>query len=421
METVFNPLSSKTSIQMKKTLLILPFLLMSGCNSRYDTCATAERNIIVRDNRIGVKAYIDTTETVLLFDTGALGKLCLDDDILKIIGIDTKQELRYCYQLDSSDFTYIEGMPSGHNLVFPSIPSYMRNVVTSGNKIFGEYFNGTICPDYKNDRRIWEVNMENGYIRIHENDTLPPNSVAFPMKCRNMQLTVNMPITIIKDGDTVSLDNLIVDYGCFASLWIRRFTDSDNALASFIDSVKHVERYSDIMSDRIALAEQIITPDGLQDINESNDNIFLLSTLETGSMITEISDMLLLGFGFLRHYNAMIDLKNMRLILWDYEYEKPSHISNYDAPIITNLGFTIVQNKVSMIFKDSPAENAGLHPGDSIVRINGQMLSGYTSESIDSLVLFTDYNENICLEIIRNKAERMHISYSTEMNPLRIK
>lgn len=402
-------------------LSVLSLLIVLGCNSHYDVDTTEERNIIVRGNRIGVKATVDTTETMLLFDTGALGKLCLDDDILKIIGIDTKQELRYCYQLDSSDFTYIEGMPSGHNLVFPSIPSYMRNVVTSGNKIFGEYFSGTICPDYKNDRRIWEVNMENGYIRIHENDTLPPNSVAFPMKCRNMQLTVDMPITVIKGTDTVNLDNLIVDYGCFASLWIRRFTDSDNALASFIDSVKYVERYSDIMSDRTALADQIITTDGLKDINESDDNIFLLSTLETGSMITEIPDMLLLGFGFLRHYNAMIDLKNMRLILWDYEYEKPSHISNYNAPIITNLGFTIFQNKVRMIFKDSPAENAGLHPGDSIVRINGQMLSGYTAEGIDSLLLFTGHNEDISMDVIRNKEDLMHIRYSTKTNPLRVK
>ena len=105
---------------MKKVLSVLSLLIVLGCNSHYDVDITEERNIIVRGNRIGVKATVDTTETVLLFDTGALGKLYLDDDILKIIGIDTKQELRYCYQLDSSDFTYIEGMPSGHNLVFPS-------------------------------------------------------------------------------------------------------------------------------------------------------------------------------------------------------------------------------------------------------------------------------------------------------------
>ena len=111
----------------------------------------------------------------------------------------------------------------------------------------------------------------------------------------------------------------------------------------------------------------------------------------------------------------------MRLILWDYEYEKPFHISNYDAPIITNLGFTIFQNKVRMIFKDSPAENAGLHPGDSIERINGQMLSGYTDEGIDTLLLFTGHNEDISMDVIRNREDLMHIRYSTEMNPLRVK
>lgn len=154
---------------MKKVLSVLSLLIVLGCNSHYDVDITEERNIIVRGNRIGVKATVDTTETVLLFDTGALGKLYLDDDILKIIGIDTKQELRYCYQLDSSDFTYIEGMPSGHNLVFPSIPSYMRNVVTSGNKIFGEYFNGTSVRTTKmteeSGKSIWKTDIS-GFMRM---------------------------------------------------------------------------------------------------------------------------------------------------------------------------------------------------------------------------------------------------------------
>ena len=73
-----------------------------------------------------------------------------------------------------------------------------------------------------------------------------------------------------------------------------------------------------------------------------------------------------------------------------YIYSKDA-INNADTKILTSIGFDGGRDergnfRVTGVFKDSPADIAGIHEGDIISEINGQRVSKMTDDGISSVL-----------------------------------
>ena len=410
-----------------KSMNVAPFFLItmisfvltsSSCishindNSEKHNDDVVKSNMIIRDNHIGVETTLDSITTYLAFDTGMRGELFLDfnmiDRLFKPGEFEGTNALYHSQVL-------IDGKPTGHTSIRSMIPFYLRDEFPNF-KIFGRWYDGAVCPDYETDNRIWEINFEKRIIAIHEKDTIPPNSVIFPLRLELNTLFITMPIKVVKGKDTLLLnEEYVLDYGNYTSFF---FSDINNVGSNFIIRNHHLSRYRESGKSYVLLADKIEMPGSLFPIQACDDElIFYLQPSVIADKVIGVKP--LLGFGILRHYNAMLDLKNERFIMWNYDYSKygkDEHISNY-IRFNSNMGFSLYNGEVNSLCEDMNAIKSGLKLKDKVQKINGIDLSQVSPNSLDSFIVFTPVGKDIELEILRD-TKPMTIKYTTDMNPI---
>ena len=121
----------------------------------------------------------------------------------------------------------------------------------------------------------------------------------------------------------------------------------------------------------------------------------------------------------------MIDLKNMRLILWNCTYTADTHISNI-LVYMTNMGIWIdaavadyvrpVKNVVMVVVSGMNAEKAGIQSGDKVLRINGEDVADMDRERIYGIFRLTPAGKSVVLDISRD-GRPIQIEYVTDENP----
>jgi hypothetical protein len=217
---------------------------------------------------------------------------------------------------------------------------------------------GLFAPNFKSDKRIWELNTENGYVKIHTRDTIPPASMEFPMELFNsagVNALVSIPISMVgKQGDTLHMNNrFLLDTGMPYTAGL--FERVEGRLKNFYENQPSIG--SEFVVKEILLQE-IVIPDGRFGFWRNHpDHLFPQDVAGT------------LGVGFLKYFNVFLDLKNGRIFL-------QKHNREWERMQFSNLGCYIVRSyegelRVGRIFEGSPAEAAGLNHGDVIVEIEG--------------------------------------------------
>ena len=174
------------------------------------------------------------------------------------------------------------------------------------------------------------------------------------------------------------------------------------------------------------LCDRIEMPQGLAPVEAADGDITFMywpSPLMTRD--SAFGDRSTVAFGLLRHYNSMIDLKNMRLILWNCTYTADTHISNIPV-YMTNMGFWIdaavadyvrpVKNVVMVVVSGMNAEKAGLQIGDKVLRINGEDVADMDRERIYGIFRLTPAGKSVVLDISRD-GRPIQIKYVTDENP----
>ena len=407
------------SIYIIPSFLISAIFLMLGsasCMSKIknhneeDNDEVVHHNMIIREYLIGVETTLDTINTYLAFDNGMRGELFIDFNMI--------DKLFNPKEFEGTNAPYdrqvlIDGKPTGHTNIRSMIPLNLRNDF-SDFKVAGRYFDGYISPYYATDHRVWEINIEKRFIAIHENDTVPPNSVIFPLRFESNALFITMPIKVIKGNDTLQLNQeYVLDYGNFASF---NFTDINSKGGKFILNNTHLCRQYETGQSYQLMADKIEMPFGLSPILSEDDEL-ILSLRPSSEVGKTIDTKPWLGSGILRHYNAMLDLKNRRLILWNYDYRKygkDNHISN---SFNGNMGFILEGSKVVILYKDMNAIRFGLQLKDKVLKINNVDLAKLSREALDSLMILMPVGKEIQLDILRDK-KPMTIKYTTDMNPI---
>lgn len=387
-------------------------------------------NTILRDGRIGVRVSLDTVDTWLCFDTGFRGSLIVDREIIDSL-------------YEPGDFMgtekvfdrpiLLDDKPLGYTKLSTMVPGNLKDEEEfQGSNTVGCYFDGCFSPDYGHDRRIWEINMDKRTISIHEKDTVPPNSAIFPLTLERNVLFVTIPMKVVKDGKTLELNRrMSLDYGNENAILLYN-PDMGPDFRSFYFGSPHSENKSietyggDGVPMYMLLCDRIEMPQGLAPVEAADGDITFMywpSPLMTRD--SAFGDRSTVAFGLLRHYNSMIDLKNMRLILWNCTYTADTHISNIPV-YMTNMGFWIdtavadyvrpVKNVVMVVVSGMNAEKAGLQIGDKVLRINGEDVADMDRERIYGIFRLTPAGKSVVLDISRD-GRPIQIKYVTDENP----
>ena len=287
---------------MKLTLALTIILLTAGCagntsSTGNSTATTHKSNFILTDEgRIHVKTQVDTLTLTLIFDSGGATE-----------GLHRKNRI---------DSASIGGQNTGNTYAWCLSPNSDQDIFPGSD--------GIICPQYAIDRRIWEINMTNSYIRIHERDTVPPGAAIFPMRIESGRyLYTKFPVTVIRGRDTLKTDReILIDYGSTSALWFEHSPlHSDPAVMEFFTSSPQPQVVEKEWCEEYTLmADKIILPDGMGTLTSSTDNLKISLTVLYEEYYHDESVLkypaAIMGIGILRHWNVMLDLKNKRLILF---------------------------------------------------------------------------------------------------------
>lgn len=304
---------------MKLTLALTIILLTAGCagntsSTGNSTASTHESNFILTDEgRIHVKTQVDTLTLTLIFDSGGAGEMTLETACARLLNAVATEGLHRKNRIDSAS---IGGQNTGNTYAWCLSPNSDQDIFPGSD--------GIICPQYAIDRRIWEINMTNSYIRIHERDTVPPGAAIFPMRIESGRyLYTKFPVTVIRGRDTMKTDReILIDYGSTSALWFEHSPlHSDPAVMEFFTSSPQPQVVEKEWCEEYTLmADKIILPDGMGTLTSSTDNLKISLTVLNEEYYHEESVLkypaAIMGIGILRHWNVMLDLKNKRLILF---------------------------------------------------------------------------------------------------------
>lgn len=301
------------------TAAIATILLTAGCagNTRStgnSTASTHESNFILTDEgRIHVKTQVDTLTLTLIFDSGGAGEMTLETACARLLNAVATEGLQRKNRIDSAS---IGGQNTGNTYAWCLSPNSDQDIFPGSD--------GIICPQYAIDRRIWEINMTNSYIRIHERDTVPPGAAIFPMRIESGRyLYTRFPVTVIRGRDTLKTDReILIDYGSTSALWFEHSPlHSDPAVMEFFTSSPQPQAVEKEWCEEYTLmADKIILPDGMGTLTSSTDSLKISLTVLNEEYYHEESVLkypaAIMGIGILRHWNVMLDLKNKRFILF---------------------------------------------------------------------------------------------------------
>ena len=304
---------------MKLTIALTIILLTAGCagntsSTGNSTASTHESNFILTDEgRIHVKTQVDTLTLTLIFDSGGAGEMTLETACARLLNAVATEGLHRKNRIDSAS---IGGQNTGNTYAWCLSPNSDQDIFPGSD--------GIICPQYAIDRRIWEINMTNSYIRIHERDTVPPGAAIFPMRIESGRyLYTKFPVTVIRGRDTMKTDReILIDYGSTSALWFEHSPlHSDPAVMEFFTSSPQPQVVEKEWCEEYTLmADKIILPDGMDTLTSSTDSLKISLTVLTEEYYHEESVLkypaAIMGIGILRHWNVLLDLKNKRLILF---------------------------------------------------------------------------------------------------------
>ncbi len=304
---------------MKLTIALTIILLTAGCagntsSTGNSTATTHKSNFILTDEgRIHVKTQVDTLTLTLIFDSGGAGEMTLETACARLLNAVATEGLHRKNRIDSAS---IGGQNTGNTYAWCLSPNSDQDIFPGSD--------GIICPQYAIDRRIWEINMTNSYIRIHERDTVPPGAAIFPMRIESGRyLYTKFPVTVIRGRDTLKTDReILIDYGSTSALWFEHSPlHSDPAVMEFFTSSPQPQAVGKEWCEEYTLmADKIILPDGMGTLTSSTDSLKISLTVLNEEYYHEESVLkypaAIMGIGILRQWNVMLDLKNKRLILF---------------------------------------------------------------------------------------------------------
>jgi hypothetical protein len=366
---------------MKKVLTLSIFLL---CYFAVDAQQHKQNFIFDKspmrlvNNRIVTRLAINGTDTIdAIFDSGIAYTLFSTSFVKKHHNKFSKQENYIDSEYDSPKI-----MLGDKDLLNEKIftnTTDMIKWIDNTNCIFG--------INYETDRRIWEINFENNFMKIHDNDTIPPNAIIIPLVVSdpdeilaNSYSCIKMPLQLICGNDTLDTNAVyMLDTGTpdafIATLNISERLKNFTAKTPHVDKIDWLSITGKLRRDfalsylNIPNIKMIENPscrimegwfEKMTDITKENHDTKYANDVKRGTI----------GVDLLKHFNVFIDLKNRRLILVNHNKKYP-YFSNY-VKASTRLGFIFADvHIVDEIVINSPAHKAGLMFGDKIKSING--------------------------------------------------
>lgn len=416
---------------MKNYFIIVLFAFLWGCKSKADIIPARE-NVPMKDylnmHLNGKTAIVDvvmndSVQLEMFFDTGSRRGPILWEKTYLRHAPDTKftSAERFTYGSKHDEYPSpklsVDSIALGYKYV-TSLPP-----LSPGK-------DGVLAPQYDNDRRVWEVNFEKGYLAIHDSVTVPADACILPLrfsKNRN-QINVRMPIFYISGRDTLKTEyDYTIDTGSHFGVAYQEPTDD---IVTFAQSGKHVKFQTALNPySRMFPPQKPFLPKPPPQMDYSPDRIIIPGFRTLINVGVRIDYNMLpvfwnyteaekhnegnLGIGFFKNFNFFIDLKDRRLILMNHSREYSA------APRTRAMGWEIglfmdKENKPmylspTRIDMGGPADRAGIKIGDKIISIENKTWERIEQGYADSL---NALEAGILIKVIysRNKC-----SYQTEI------
>jgi hypothetical protein len=257
------------------------------------------------------------------------------------------------------------------------------------------------APNYGADKRIWELNFSEGYVKIIDADTVPPHSMILPFTSLKGTLTpvVHLPMRLVgKNNDTLFTDfAYLLDTGTPHSvLFLEYVTDADD----FAQRQLHVGNHF--------VVKKIILNDGAE---IDFGRFAKWHPMWTKNFPVNLKGTL--GVNFLKHFNVFIDFKNMKIYLQKHDKTYKHQYSNLGCYISRSKSGIL---RLGRFFSDSPIYKLGVKGSPEIIEINGIPAENIDEDSIKKLYAIPA-NTPVKMTIVQDSVKR-EIEFMSYENPL---
>lgn len=319
----------------------------------------------------------------MIFDTGAENTILFDKEIAQILGIEFERQIPIIgSDLDSVLIANISRNVVtrlvGCNTVMRDIIVLQDNTLLLKEKL-GTEINGIIGGSYFANL-VMEINYKKNKIYFtHPNQFKPPSKNYHKFKLNVVSNKPYVKGSISISGEQKKMVNLLVDTG--ASLPFLIHTNTDSTL---------------VLPERVMVGNVGFGLSGAIYGYRGKSNLFELGDLRFNQIVTSFQDLLfdeiadnfelirngIIGNTLLSRFNMIIDYTN------EYLYLKPGKKYNEDFSFdksgitIFAVGPQLNQYYVVAVIKDSPADLAGVRPGDLITKVGRKKAKRFTLSRI---------------------------------------
>lgn len=222
----------------------------------------------------------------------------------------------------------------------------------------------------------------------------------FPKNAKAYDVSWWFPVPSIKAS--ITLDNgekitgsFLIDTGASTSLILTTpFVNRHKLLKKFDKKLKHSSQ--GLTSSKVTDFKARLKGMKVGDFNFSNVPVNL--SRATGGLLASDKIDGILGNAILKRFNLILDYSNQKLILEPNHYFKHAFKVNSSG---IRIKLTLKKEfKIMDIYKDSPADKAGLLPEDELLAINGMSTKKLTMTRI--IQLFREHGNVVYLTVKRD-------------------
>lgn len=264
----------------------------------------------------------------------------------------------------------------------------------------GTKINGLIGADIFQDYTV-QIDYSARRIRFYDAETFtPPDKYGYmPMTVERQKLYIYLTV-LEKDTARRSI-KMLMDTGAELSAWFQTLTNKAVSIPEKSIKGRIGQGLSGEVAGYFARVPQIC----IANFCVRNPIVAFPDSAAIAEIIKNSDRDGTIGSKLLSRFNLIIDVKNKKF------YFKPNSTFNNNftyniagIEVIQSM-FLVPQFEIINVWKDSPAEKAGVRAGDVITEINGEKLFSYTVSEI-KMFFETPSKRPLTIVVERNDSER---------------
>ncbi len=396
---------------MKKLFLIASLFLLINSNSflLLSQKPIASLPFELVGDYIIVKASINNNPPLsFILDTGVRRTIITElseNDSISFEYVERREMLGLGYGKSLFAFVSNNNQIQVGRLKMPSRTVYvLESDVLNLSRQTGTKVNGLLGFDFF-ENHVVQIDYTTRRIRFYESDMFvaPKKYTPVPLDIINQKIFVDL---LISDANNYCRKSkVLIDTGARLNAWFQTFTEDALSVPDKNIYGRLGEGFSGEISGKLSRFPKLC----LGNFCFKNTTIAFPDSIAISGILLDGDRDGTVGSSLLRRFNLYFDVKRSILYLKPNSYFSKSFTYNVAGMEIVQIIQNLPHYRVVSVWEGSPAEEAGIRVGDSIIEINREKVFSLTLSQVRG-ILERPSSRPLKIVLLRNDGERIEVN-----------